>query len=124
LRISKVEPSIACRNCGRLFPATKLDQSLWCADCRRVVIRRAYITARISAMTMALGMIAWLYYFSGPEPRFLLLYMLMCVSGYYFTFKLVHRVAFEIIRARGVKPPVTAPRVEPLLEPPVENGYD
>lgn len=78
---------------------------MWCPECRREVIRRATRVARIIGLLTALSLALWIYSITGPAPRFLMAYVLMVVAAYFFLYKLTQRVAFEIIRARGVPPP-------------------
>jgi DNA-directed RNA polymerase subunit RPC12/RpoP len=105
VKISWRESEFECSNCGRPFPGSKLDRRLWCPDCRAVVIRRATLAARIIAMGVSLLLAVWIVSVVGPAPRFLVMYVIMVVAAYFFLYKLTQRVAFEIIRGRGVPPP-------------------
>jgi predicted RNA-binding Zn-ribbon protein involved in translation (DUF1610 family) len=99
------ESEHACRNCGRMFPGNKLDRSMWCPDCRQVVIRRATLVGQGVGLLTALLLALWIFSMVGTAPRFLMAYVVMVVAAYFFLFKLTQRVAFELIRARGVPPP-------------------
>jgi len=99
------ESEYPCRNCGREFPGTRLDRRMWCPDCRAVVIRRATWVGQAVGLLTALVLGIWIYTMVGSSPRFLVAYVVMVVAAYFFLFKLTQRVAFELIRARGVPPP-------------------
>jgi DNA-directed RNA polymerase subunit RPC12/RpoP len=106
VRVSWRENEYPCRNCGREFPATKLDRRLWCPDCRREVIRRATLAGRAAGMIAALGLAYYVFSLVGTSPRFMMAYLIMILAAYFFLYKLTQRVAFEIIRSRGVPPPI------------------
>jgi DNA-directed RNA polymerase subunit RPC12/RpoP len=105
VKIAWRESEYACRNCGREFPGTKLDRRLWCPDCRREVIRRATRVARLVGLLTALLLAFWIVTLVGSSPRFLVAYVVMVIAAYLFLYKMTQRVAFEVIRARGVPPP-------------------
>jgi hypothetical protein len=88
-----------------MFPGNKLDRSMWCPDCRQVVIRRATLVGQGVGLLTALLLALWIFSMVGTAPRFLMAYVVMVVAAYFFLFKLTQRVAFELIRARGVPPP-------------------
>jgi DNA-directed RNA polymerase subunit RPC12/RpoP len=108
VKIGWRESEYPCRNCGRDFPGTRLDRRMWCPDCRKEVIRRATTIARLAGLVAALGLAAWIFTMLGPSPRFLVVYLVMIVAAYFFLYKMTQRVAFEIIRGRGVPPPPEA----------------
>lgn len=105
MKVSLGETPFPCRNCERGFPPSKLDRRMWCPDCRASVIHRASAVARLIAVLVALALTAWIYYLVGSAPRFLIVYAVMVIASYFFIYKLTQRVAFEVIRARGVPPP-------------------
>lgn len=105
MKISFRDADFECANCGRRFPSNQLDRQNWCPDCRRVVIRRATLAARVVAFVAALALALWIFTMVGPSPRFMLAYVAMIVAAYFFLFKMTQRVAFEVIRGRGVPPP-------------------
>jgi DNA-directed RNA polymerase subunit RPC12/RpoP len=105
VKIAWRESEYPCRNCGRPYPGGQLDRRMWCPDCRRIVIRRATLVGRIVGLLTALGLAAWIFSMVGPSPRFLMAYLVMIVAAYFFLYKLSQRVAFEIIRGRGVPLP-------------------
>jgi hypothetical protein len=94
----------SCRNCGRETREGRLDAQRWCNRCRDIVKRRASRWARVVAVltTVLVGMA--IASAVGPVPRLLVLWALLLVAVYAFVFVLGRRVAFEIIRARGVEP--------------------
>ncbi len=93
-----------CRNCGRERPADRLDRLRWCDRCRREVVRRSSVVARMVAIAGALLTMAWIFFFIGPSPRFLMGWLVLIAALYFFLSKLTQRVAFEVIRGRGVPP--------------------
>jgi DNA-directed RNA polymerase subunit RPC12/RpoP len=105
VKIAWRENDYACRNCGRQFPATQLDRRMWCTECRREVIRRATWVARLVGLVAAAALAFWIFTLVGTSPRFLMVYLVMIAAAYFFLFKLTQRVAFEVIRGRGVPPP-------------------
>jgi len=94
----------ACRNCGRPYPAAELDRAGWCERCRRVVVRRASILARIAAAVAAVGILAVVLLVVQPV-RFVMVWLVLAGVLTFVVYKLAQRVAFEIIRSRGVPPP-------------------
>lgn len=104
MKVSFGEGRIECANCHRAYPASKLDRRMWCPDCRGIVIRKAALIARIVSFVSALALTGWVVYLVGSAPRFLIIYAVMVVAAYFFVYKLTQRVAFEIIRSRGVEP--------------------
>jgi hypothetical protein len=112
VRISLRESDLPCANCGREFPGTQLDRGMWCADCRKVVVRRATWVGQTVALVAALSLMAYVFSVVGSSPRFMMAYIVMIVAAYFFLFKLTQRVAFEIIRSRGVPPPIRPEKEE------------
>jgi DNA-directed RNA polymerase subunit RPC12/RpoP len=108
VKISWRESDFPCQNCGREFPGTQLDRGMWCPDCRKVVIRRATWVARFVSAIAAIGLATYVFSIVGSSPRFMMLYLVMIAAAWFFLFKLTQRVAFEIIRSRGVPPPIRA----------------
>ena len=96
---------------------SKLDRQMWCPDCRGEVIRRASLFARIAAIAVAAGLAIYVFSLVGTSPRFTIVYLISIAFAYLFTFKLTQRVAFELIRQKGVPPPIPK---EPV--PGEENG--
>jgi hypothetical protein len=98
-------PEVECRNCGREVPRLDVDRQFWCADCRDVVVSRATVWARLSAVAVTVGVIIWISTGVLTTQRFLVLWMLMVAAIYLLVYKIVRRIAFEVIRSRGVPPP-------------------
>jgi hypothetical protein len=96
--------TLPCRNCGRDFPEQDLDDKRWCESCRSEVVRRATRWGRAVALLSALLLGLWIALGIGPSERFLVVWMVLVAATYVFMSKLVRRVAFEIIRSRGVPP--------------------
>ncbi len=99
------EDQLPCSNCGRLYPADELDRQRWCKSCRAIVVRRATYWAVGAGLVAAAVTLAWVIQGIGRSPTFpLVLWMVMIVAVFYFVYKIVRRVGFEIIRSRGVPP--------------------
>lgn len=94
-----------CRNCARPFPAGELDAFAWCEDCRAVVIRRATVAAWIAVAVVAQVTALILFSLVTPDPRYLIVWIILILAVALATFKIAQRVAFEAIRSRGVPPP-------------------
>lgn len=94
-----------CRNCKRPRATASLDAFGWCEKCRVVVIRRARLAARMVA-ALGLGIAAyWVFAAVDPSPRFLIFWLVLLLAVYTVLYKVVQRVAFEMVRSRGVPPP-------------------
>lgn len=96
---------LTCRNCERRFPADEMDRLRWCDRCRAVVVRRATLVGRAVGLIAALALLAWILTAIGAAPRFLVAWAILLAAVYFFVYKLTQRVAFEIIRSIGVRPP-------------------
>ena len=103
--MSQSDRSAPCRNCGREYPADRLDPRRWCPLCRREVIRRATRAARTAAVIATVALMLFMFATVGPSPRFLIGWLVLLGVTYVFVYKLGQRVAFEVIRGRGVPPP-------------------
>jgi hypothetical protein len=102
--VSDSEERGVCANCGREVPATEIDPEGWCGTCRREVVRRATIIAHLLGGLAAVAGGTWIVMGVQPGPRFVLVWIVLLGVVYFFLFKLGRRVAFEAIRARGVRP--------------------
>jgi hypothetical protein len=94
-----------CANCEREVPEDELDRFRWCGECRRVVVRRASVWARIIGIAAAALLATWIVLAISPSGRFLVGWMAIIAATYYLSFKISRRVAFDLIRARGITPP-------------------
>jgi hypothetical protein len=94
-----------CRNCAQPRDAAALDQFGWCTRCRAVVIRRATLAARLVGALGLAGAAYWVFAAVDPGPRTLIVWLILLVAVYGLLYKVTQRVAFEVIRARGVRPP-------------------
>ena len=101
----EIRQEAACHNCRRAREATSLDQFGWCERCRRVVIRRATLSARIVAALGLAGGAFWVFTVIDPGPRSLIVWVILLVAVYGLLYKVTQRVAFEVVRSRGVTPP-------------------
>ena len=97
--------SAACPNCRRPLREGEADNAGWCGTCRRTVVRRATWAAHGVAV-LAAFLTLWLIV-SGIRPgqRSALIWLILLAGLYFVLFRLVRRVAFELIRGRGVPPP-------------------
>lgn len=96
-----------CGNCGREVPAASLDPEGWCAECRREVVRRATVIAHALGGIAAVLTGLWVVMVVEPGPTFVILWLLLVGLVYFVLYKIARRVAFEVIRSRGVRPPET-----------------
>jgi hypothetical protein len=104
--MSDAGESFTCRNCGRAVAGETPDRNGWCRACRRVVVRRSAALAILPALVV-LVLYGWLLAAFGLfGSTFLMVWIALGVGLAYIAFKVARRVFFEIIRARGVKPPV------------------
>jgi hypothetical protein len=73
----------------------------WCTGCRQLVVQRSARWARIAAVliTAAVGM--WIALVVQPT-RILIVWMALLAATYLVVSRFGQRIAFEIIRARGV----------------------
>jgi hypothetical protein len=102
--VSTAEAASPCRNCGRMRPPGELTGG-WCAECRAEVVRRATLPARISAAAFAALLMVLLVWLGALESRFLVLWLALSALAAFAAYKVARRVAFEVVRARGVTPP-------------------
>jgi hypothetical protein len=96
---------VECRNCRREFSRLEVDRQGWCESCRNVVVRRATVWARIAAVLVTMSVMVWIATGVLTSQRFLVLWMLLLAAMYLLIYKIVRRIAFELIRSRGVQPP-------------------
>ena len=97
--------TVACRNCGRRVSRSSVDHGGWCPACRKEVVRRATLVARIVGMLGGLLVGLWVATVARPDSRLLMLWLLLIAAIYFLLYKLARRVAFEVIRSRGVRAP-------------------
>ncbi|HET7273611.1 MAG TPA: hypothetical protein VFI91_00435 [Longimicrobiaceae bacterium] len=93
-----------CRNCGKEFAAGELDADGWCTACRQEVIRRSTIVARIVGGATALLVTAAIAVYVLPLERFLVAFLVLIAAVFFLVYKFARRIAFEVIRGRGVTP--------------------
>jgi hypothetical protein len=94
------DPDTACARCGRTFPAGKLDNSGWCAECRETIVRRATLAARAAVVVLAVLLIV-VFAVIRASPQLLILWIVLVLGACFVLFNVVRRVTFEIFRARG-----------------------
>jgi hypothetical protein len=103
--VSETQDAATCRNCRQPRDATTLDRFGWCPRCRAVVIRRATLAARVVAALGLAGAAYWVFAAIDPGPRSLIVWLILLVALYAVLYKVTQRVAFEVVRSRGVRPP-------------------
>lgn len=103
--MSELPRDAVCRNCRRPFPAGELDAYAWCAECRAIVIRRATIAGWVVGALAALATGALVFGVLRPGSRSLILWLIVEGAVFAVAYKVTQRVAFEVIRSRGVPPP-------------------
>lgn len=94
-----------CGNCRREREAGDLDALGWCSDCRHEVVRRATLVAHLLGGLGAVVVGLWVVTVIQPGARFMLVWVVLVGLTYFVLYKLARRVAFEVIRSRGVPPP-------------------
>jgi hypothetical protein len=99
--LKRLTEPVPCRNCGRLREPEQMDRLRWCGVCRQVVVRRAAVWARVAALAISLGVAAWIVLVIRPT-RTLVVWMALIAATYLVVSRLTQRIAFEVIRARGV----------------------
>lgn len=99
------EAPAACRNCGTPFREDETpDFHGWCDACRGEVVRRSTRVAILPALVV-LGLYLWLLVWMGMlESRLLVVWLALGAALAYAAFKVARRVAFDVIRSRGVRP--------------------
>lgn len=103
--ISPAEEPKTCANCGRTYPAKEMDVGGWCVRCRAQLVRRSGLLARLIAFVFTLGLAALIYSRAAGNSTFLVAYVVLVVATYFLVVRIAQRVAFEILRSRGVPPP-------------------
>jgi hypothetical protein len=103
--VRSLERDTECRNCKRVFARDRLDRQRWCDECRSVVVRRATVVGRLTGLAAALLLMTWIFMTVGATPRFFVGWLALVVATYFVLYTLTRRVAFEVIRGRGVPPP-------------------
>lgn len=88
-----------------MTPSDDLDPNDWCDECRKQVVRRATLVGRLTGVLAAVAAAAVLFATVEIDPRFLAGWLVLVAAVHLFVYRLVRRVAFEYIRARGVPPP-------------------
>lgn len=94
-----------CPNCRHPLEEGEADSAGWCAACRRAVVRRSTWIAHGAAIFGALLLLWLIVSRVQPAQRFALLWLILLAGLYLVLFRLVRRVAFELIRGRGVPSP-------------------
>lgn len=99
------DPTFVCSNCGRTRVGETPDPAGWCAACRGEVVRQATRMARVAAVVavvLAALVLAWTGAFGS---LFMVGWLALAALLVYGVFKIVRRVAFDVVRSRGVTPP-------------------
>ena len=94
----------ACPNCQQPVELGGADSAGWCMGCRRRLVRRANAAGHVAGALSLVGAMWLLVMVIQPGERFVLLWLLLAAAIYFVLFRVVRRMAFEIIRTRGVRP--------------------
>ena len=96
----------ACPNCGRPHPRESLDARGWCPECRAAVIARARPWGIAAGVLAGVASLVAIVLLVSPTLRIpVVVWVVVAGAIYFVTFRVVRRVAFEVIRGRGVPPP-------------------
>ena len=94
----------ACRRCGRAPDEGKLDAEEWCAECRAGVVKRATPVAFAAAVLFAvLYLVALTWTGALESTNFLVFWLALGALLAFGTYKVVRRVAFDVIRSRAAR---------------------
>jgi uncharacterized membrane protein len=102
--LSTPQPGAACVNCRRGGDDAKLDTGGWCAACRAETVRRAELPARLATGVAGLLIVWLLFHFGALTSRFVVLWIALGVLIGFGAYKVARRVAFDLIRDKGVTP--------------------
>ena len=98
------EPPADCRNCGKAFPEGETpDYHGWCAACRQALVDRATRWAWIPTIAVAVPYLALLAWTGLFESDLLVLWLALGALLAFAAFKVGRRVAFDVVRSRGMK---------------------
>jgi fatty acid desaturase len=90
-----------CPLCGRRHDGEGSDPEGTCSDCRKRLIRRSATVAWVPALLLGAGYV-WLLFWSGlVSSMFLIVWIAFGAVLVYITYKVAHRAAFDVIRARA-----------------------
>ena len=99
--------SFDCRNCGHRITGETADHVGWCKACRAALVRRSGWLALFPALVV-MGLYLWMLdHFGLWESTFLIVFLALGLALAYVAFKVARRVFFDVVRARGVKPPTS-----------------
>lgn len=93
-----------CRNCGKPIEKEDSERSRLCRSCRGEVIRRATLWSRIAGVIVATVLAFYVFGVVQPGERFLIGWVALVVLSYFGVAKLTRRIAYDLIRSRGVPP--------------------
>jgi hypothetical protein len=103
--VSVSDDAFVCRSCGRRRTGEHADAAGWCHACRAVVVRRARRAAAVFAGFMAAAAAALLAVTGALASPFIAGWVGLAGVVVYLAFKVARRVAFDVVRARGVPAP-------------------
>ena len=87
-------------------PRESLDARGWCPECRAAVIARARPWAIAAGLLAGVASLVAVVLLVSPTLRIpVVVWVVVAGAIYFVTFRVVRRVAFEVIRGRGVPPP-------------------
>jgi F0F1-type ATP synthase assembly protein I len=94
--------SPVCRRCGEPLPdGVEPDAHGWCAACFRAVVRRSTWAAVPAGLLVAAAYFWLLDRFGLFQSRFVTVFLALGVVLGWLAFKVVRRVAFEVVQARA-----------------------
>lgn len=97
--------AFVCRNCGRRRVGEAPDPAGWCHACRAVVVRRSRRAAVLAAALVA-AVALWLLATTGAlASPFMAGWAGLSAVLAFLAYKVGRRVAFDVVRARGVPAP-------------------
>lgn len=98
-------PLAACRRCGGEIAAGRADDDDGvCAECRAEVVRRATPVAFAAGVLAALLYLAVLGWTGAlATTNFVVFWLALGALFAYGTYKVVRRIAFDVIRTRAVR---------------------
>jgi uncharacterized membrane protein len=104
--MSETGQPATCRNCGHeLHDGQEADHHGWCPACRRVVVRRAGWLAIPPALVVLAAYLWVIDHFGLWQSTFVIIFLVLGVALAWVAWKVARRVLFDVVRARGVKPP-------------------
>lgn len=96
---------VPCQRCGSTSYAGRLDSRRWCAECRACVLPLAQRWAWLGVALAAAAWIGGTVAIGVGVQRWIVLWSALGGLFCFAAFKIVRRVAFEVLQARGLPLP-------------------